>query len=126
MIFLVLTLIAIITIIILANQKELYFVSLAFKKSKSYLCIHIFQVLVIYFSLTLADYGNHVYSIFIFLFSVSEILKLVSLKQIVNKEINAETNIPYKLTDVISRFSIYSRIIFLIVVNIVVNCFLFK
>ena len=34
MIFLVLTLIAIITIIILANQKELYFVSLAFKKSK--------------------------------------------------------------------------------------------
>lgn len=50
MIFLVLTLIAIITIIILANQKELYFVSLAFKKSKSYLCIHIFQVLVIYFS----------------------------------------------------------------------------
>ena len=69
MIFLVLTLIAIITIIILANQKELYFVSLAFKKSKSYLCIHIFQVLVIYFSLTLADYGNHVYSIFIFLFS---------------------------------------------------------
>ena len=57
---------------------------------------------------------------------MSEILKLVSLKQIVNKEINAETNIPYKLTDVISRFSIYSRIIFLIVVNIVVNWFLFK
>ena len=74
----------------------------------------------------LDDYGNHVYSIFIFLFSVSEILKLVCLKQIVNKEINAETNIPYKLTDVISRFSIYSRIIFLIVVNIVVNWFLFK
>ncbi len=58
---------------------------------------------------------------------MSEILKLVSLKQIVNKEINkAETNIPYKLTDVISRFNIYSRIIFLIVVNIVVNWFLFK
>ncbi len=85
MIFLVLTLIAIITIIILANQ-----------------------------------------TIFIFLFSVSEILKLVSLKQIVNKEINAETKMPYKLTDVISRFSIYSRIIFLIIVNIIVNWILFK
>ena len=126
MIFLVLTLIAIITIIILANQKELYFVSLALKNSKSYLSLHIIQILIIYFSLILDDYGNHVFSIFIFLFSVSEILKLVSLKQIVNKEINAETNIPYKLTDVISRFSIYSRIIFLIVVNIVVNWFLFK
>ena len=60
------------------------------------------------------------------LFSVSEILKLVSLKQIVNKEINTKTNMPYKLTDVISRFSIYSRIIFLIAVNIVVNWILFK
>lgn len=126
MIFLVLTLIAIITIIILANQKELYFVSLALKNSKSYLSLHIIQILIIYFSLILDDYGNHVFSIFIFLFSVSEILKLVSLKQIVNKEINTKTNMPYKLTDVISRFSIYSRIIFLIAVNIVVNWILFK
>ena len=126
MIFLVLTLIAIITIIILANQKELYFVSLALKNSKSYLSLHIIQILIIYFSLILDDYCNHVFSIFIFLFSVSEILKLVSLKQIVNKEINAETKMPYKLTDVISRFSIYSRIIFLIIVNIIVNWILFK
>jgi len=50
MIFLVLTLIAIITIIILANQKELYFVSLALKNSKSYLSLHIIQILIIYFS----------------------------------------------------------------------------
>ena len=126
MIFLVLTLIAIITIIILANQKELYFVSLALKNSKSYLSLHIIQILIIYFSLILDDYGNHVFSIFIFLFSVSEILKLVSFKQIVNKEINTKTNMPYKLSDVISRFSIYSRIIFLIAVNIVVNWILFK
>lgn len=47
MIFLVLTLIAIITIIILANQKELYFVSLALKNSKSYLSLHIIQILII-------------------------------------------------------------------------------
>ena len=126
MTFIFITIIAVITIAVLAKQKEIYFVSLAFKNSKSYLSLHIIQILIIYFSLILDDYGNHVYSIFIFLFSVSEILKLVSLKQIVNKEINAETNIPYKLTDVISRFSIYSRIIFLIVVNIVVNWFLFK
>ena len=53
MIFLVLTLIAIITIIILANQKELYFVSLALKNSKSYLSLHIIQILIIYFSLKL-------------------------------------------------------------------------
>ena len=126
MIFPVVILIAIITRIILANQKELYFVSLALKNSKSYLSLHIIQILIIYFSLILDDYGNHVFSIFIFLFSVSEILKLVSFKQIVNKEINTKTNMPYKLSDVISRFSIYSRIIFLIAVNIVVNWILFK
>ena len=126
MIFLVLTLIAIITIIILANQKELYFVSLAFKKSKSYLCIHIFQVLVIYFSLTLADYSNKIFAIVLFLVSISEMLKLVYLKKIVNKEINKETNMPYKLTDVISRLNIYSRIIFIIVFNTFVNFLVFK
>lgn len=126
MTFIFITIIAVITIAVLANQKEIYFVSLAFKNSKSYLSLHIIQILIIYFSLILDDYGNHVFSIFIFLFSVSEILKLVSLKQIVNKEINTKTNMPYKLTDVISRFSIYSRIIFLIAVNIVVNWILFK
>ena len=126
MTFIFITIIAVITIAVLANQKEIYFVSLAFKNSKSYLSLHISQILIIYFSLILDDYGNHVFSIFIFLFSVSEILKLVSLKQIVNKEINTKTNMPYKLTDVISRFSIYSRIIFLIAVNIVVNWILFK
>lgn len=126
MTFIFITLMAVITIAVLAKQKEIYFVSLAFKKSKSYLSLHIIQVLITYFSLILADYGNHLFSIFIFLFSVTEILKLVSLKQIVNKEINSKTNMPYKLTDVISRFSIYSRIIFLIAVNIVVNWILFK
>ena len=126
MTFIFITIIAVITIAVLAKQKEIYFVSLAFKNIKSYLSLHIIQILIIYFSLILDDYGNHVFSIFIFLFSVSEILKLVSLKQIVNKEINTKTNMPYKLTDVISRFSIYSRIIFLIAVNIVVNWILFK
>ena len=126
MIFLFITLMTVITIVFLVKSKEIYFVSVSFKRNKSFLFIQIFQVLVIYFSLTLADYGNHVYSIFIFLFSVSEILKLVCLKQIVNKEINAETNIPYKLTDVISRLNIYSRIIFIIVLNTFVNFLLFK
>ena len=113
-IFIILMAVIVIPIAVLANQKELY------------LSLEIFQVSIISFSLILADYGNHVFSIFIFLFSVSEILKLVSLKHIVNKEINTETNMPYKLTDVISRFSIYSRIIVLIAVNIVVNWILFK
>ena len=126
MTFIFITIIAVITIAVLAKQKEIYFVSLAFKNSKSYLSLHIIQILIIYFSLSLDDYGNHVFSFFIFLFSVSEILKLVFFKQIVNKEINSKTNMPYKLTDVISRFSIYSRIIFLIAVNIVVNWILFK
>ena len=74
----------------------------------------------------LDDYGNHVYSIFIFLVSISEMLKLVYLKKIVNKEINKETNMPYKLTDVIGRLNIYSRIIFIIVFNTFVNFLVFK
>ena len=45
---------------------------------------------------------------------------------IVNKEINKETNMPYKLTDVISRLNIYSRIIFIIVLNTFVNFLVFK
>ena len=53
-------------------------------------------------------------------------IKLVYLKKIVNQVINKETNLPYKLTDVISRFSIYSRIIFLIVLNIIGSLFVFK
>ena len=126
MTFIFITIIAVITIAVLAKQKEIYFVSLAFKNSKSYLSLHIIQILIIYFSLILDDYGNHVYSIFIFLFSVSEILKLVCLKQIVNKEINTKTNMPYKLTDVISRLNIYSRIIFIIVFNTFVNFLVFK
>ena len=42
------------------------------------------------------------------------------------KEINKETNMPYKLTDVISRLNIYSRIIFIIVLNTFVNFLVFK
>ena len=126
MIFLFLTLMAVITVVVLAKSKEIYFVSASFKRSKSFLFIQIFQVLVIYLGLVFADYSNKIFSIVLFLVSISEMLKLVYLKKIVNQVINKETNLPYKLTDVISRSSIYSRIIFLIVVNIVVNWFLFK
>ena len=126
MIFLFITLMTIITIIILVKSKEIYFVSFSFKRSKSFLLIQIFQVLVIYLGLIFADYGNKIFAIVLFLVSISEILKLVYLKKIVNKEINKETNMPYKLTDVISRFSIYSRIIFIIVLNTFVNFLLFK
>ena len=48
MIFLFLTLMAVITIVVLAKSKEIYFVSASFKRSKSFLLIQIFQVLVIY------------------------------------------------------------------------------
>ena len=126
MIFLFITLMTIITIIILVKSKEIYFVSVSFKRNKSFLFIQIFQVLVIYLGLIFADYSNKIFSLVLFLVSISELLKLVYLKKIVNQVINIETNLPYKLTDVISRFSIYSRIIFLIVVNIVVNWYLFK
>ena len=126
MIFLFITLMTIITIIILVKSKEIYFVSVSFKRNKSFLFIQIFQVLVIYLGLVFADYSNKIFSIVLFLVSIFEMLKLVYLKKIVNQVINKETNLPYKLTDVISRLSIYSRIIFLIVVNIVVNWFLFK
>lgn len=126
MIFLFLTLMAVITVVVLAKSKEIYFVSASFKRSKSFLFIQIFQVLVIYLCLIFADYSNKIFAIVLFLVSISEMLKLVYLKNIVNKEINKETNIPYKLTDVISRFSIYSRTIFLIVLNIIWNWFIFK
>ena len=126
MIFLFITLMTIITIIILVKSKDIYFVSVSFKRNKSFLFIQIFQILVIYLGLIFADYSNKIFSIVLFLVSISEMLKLVCLKKIVNQVINKETNLPYKLTDVISRLSIYSRIIFLIVVNIVVNWFLFK
>ncbi len=126
MIFLFITLMTIITIVFLVKSKEIYFVSVSFKRNKSFLFIQIFQVLVIYLGLIFADYSNKIFSIVLFLVSISEMLKLVCLKKIVNQVINKETNLPYKLTDVISRLSIYSRIIFLIVVNIVVNWFLFK
>ena len=126
MIFLFITLMTVITIVILAKSKEIYFVSVSFKRNKSFLFIQIFQVLVIYLGLIFADYSNKIFSIVLFLVSISEMLKLICLNKIVNQVINKETNLPYKLTDVISRLSIYSRIIFLIVVNIVVNWFLFK
>ena len=126
MIFLFITLMTIITIIILVKLKEIYFVSVSFKRNKSFLFIQIFQVLVIYLGLIFADYGNKIFAIVLFLVSISEILKLVYLKKIVNKEINKETNMPYKLTDVISRFSIYSRIIFIIALNTFVNFLIFK
>lgn len=126
MIFLFITLMTIIIIVFLVKSKEIYFVSVSFKRNKSFLFIQIFQVLVIYLGLIFADYSNKIFSIVLFLVSISEMLKLICLNKIVNQVINKETNLPYKLTDVISRLSIYSRIIFLIVVNIVVNWFLFK
>ena len=126
MIFLFLTLMAVITVVILAKSKEIYFVSASFKRSKSFLFIQIFQVLVIYLSLIFADYSNKIFAIVLFLVSISEMLKLVYLKKIVNKEINTKTNMPYKLTDVISRLNIYSRIIFIIVLNTFANFLLFK
>ena len=126
MIFLFITLMTIITIIILVKSKEIYFVSVSFKRNKSFLFIQIFQVLVIYLGLIFADYSNKIFAIVLFLVSISEMLKLVYLKKIVNKEINKETNMPYKLTDVISRLNIYSRIIFIIVLNTFVNFLVFK
>lgn len=130
MIFLFLTLIAVIIVVVLAKSKEIYFVSTSFKRSKSFLFIQIFQVLVIYLGLIFADYSNKIFAIVLFLVSISEMLKLVYLKKIVNKEINKEinkeTNMPYRLTDVISRLNIYSRIIFIIVLNIFVNFLVFK
>ena len=117
---------AVITVVVLAKSKEIYFVSASFKRSKSFLFIQIFQVLVIYLGLIFADYSNKIFAIVLFLVSISEMLKLVYLKKIVNKEINNETNMPYKLTDVISRLNIYSRIIFIIVLNTFVNFLLFK
>ena len=126
MIFLFITLMTIITIVILVKSKEIYFVSVSFKRNKSFLFIQIFQVLVIYLGLIFADYSNKIFSIVLFLVSISELLKLVYLKKIVNQVINKETNLPYKLTDVISQFSIYSRIIFLIALNIIGNWFVFK
>ena len=121
-----LTLTAVITVVVLAKSKEIYFVSASFKRSKSFLFIQIFQVLVIYLGLIFADYSNKIFAIVLFLVSISEMLKLVYLKKIVNKEINKETNMSYKLTDVISRLNIYSRIIFIIVLNTFVNFLVFK
>ena len=126
MIFLFITLMTIITIVFLVKSKEIYFVSVSFKRNKSFLFIQIFQVLVIYLGLIFAEYSNKIFSIVLFLVSISQMLKLVYLKKIVNQVINKETNLPYKLTDVISRFSIYSRIIFLIVLNIIGSLFVFK
>ena len=126
MIFLFITLMTIITIVVLTKSKEIYFVSASFKRSKSFLFIQIFQVLVIYLGLIFADYSNKIFAIVLLFVSIAEILKLVYLKKIVNKEINNITNMPYKLTDVISRFSIYSRIIFIIVFNTFVNFLIFK
>lgn len=126
MIFLFITLMTVITIVFLVKSKEIYFVSVSFKRNKSFLFIQIFQVLIIYLGLIFADYSNKIFSIVLFLVSISEMLKLVYLKKIVNQVINKETNLPYKLTDVISRFSIYSRIIFLIVLNIIGSSFVFK
>lgn len=53
MIFLFLTLMAVITVVVLAKSKEIYFVSASFKRSKSFLFLQIFQVLVIYLGLKL-------------------------------------------------------------------------
>ena len=53
MIFLFFTLMAVITVVILAKSNEIYFVSASFKRSKSFLFIQIFQVLVIYLGLKL-------------------------------------------------------------------------
>ena len=126
MIFLFLTLMAVITVVVLAKSKEIYFLSASFKRSKSFLFIQIFQVLVIYLGLIYADYSNKIFAIVLLLVSISEMLKLVYLKKIVNNEINKETNMPYKLTDIISRLNIYSRIIFIIVLNTFVNFLVFK
>ncbi len=126
MIFLFITLMTVITIVFLVKSKEIYFVSVSFKRNKSFLFIQIFQILVIYLGLIFADYSNKIFSIVLFLVSISEMIKLVYLKKIVNQVINKETNLPYKLTDVISRFSIYIRIIFLIVLNIIGSLFVFK
>lgn len=126
MIFLFITLMTVITIVFLVKSKEIYFLSVSFKRNKSFLFIQIFQILVIYLGLIFADYSNKIFAIVLFLVSISEMLKLVYLKKIVNKEINNETNMPYKLTDVISRLNIYSRIIFIIVLNTFVNFLLFK
>ena len=126
MIFLFLTLMAVITVVVLTKSKEIYFVSASFKRSKSFLFLQIFQVLVIYLGLIFADYSNKIFATVLFLVSISEMLKLVYLKKIVNNEINKETNMPYKLTDVISRLNIYSRIIFIIVLNTFVNFLVFK
>ena len=126
MIFLFITLMTVITIVFLVKSKEIYFVSVSFKRNKSFLFIQIFQILVIYLGLIFADYSNKIFSIVLFLVSISEMIKLVYLKKIVNQVINKETNLPYKLTDVISQFSIYSRIIFLIVLNIIGSLFVFK
>lgn len=126
MIFLFITLMTVITIVFLVKSKEIYFVSVSFKRNKSFLFIQIFQILVIYLGLIFADYSNKIFSIVLFLVSISEMIKLVYLKKIVNQVINKETNLPYKLTDVISRFSIFSRIIFLIVFNIIGSLFVFK
>lgn len=126
MIFLFITLMTVITIVFLVKSKEIYFLSVSFKRNKSFLFIQIFQILVIYLGLIFADYSNKIFSIVLFLVSISEMIKLVYLKKIVNQVINKETNLPYKLTDVISRFSIYSRIIFLIVLNIIGSLFVFK
>ena len=126
MIFFFITLMTVITIVFLVKSKEIYFVSVSFKRNKSFLFIQIFQILVIYLGLIFADYSNKIFSIVLFLVSISEMIKLVYLKKIVNQVINKETNLPYKLTDVISRFSIYSRIIFLIVLNIIGSLFVFK
>ena len=126
MIFLFITLMTIITIIILVKSKEIYLVSISFERNKSFLFIQIFQVLVIYLGLVFADYSNKIFSIVLFLVPIPEMLKLVYLKKIVNKEINKVTNMPYKLTDVISRLNIYSRIIFIIVLNTFVNFLVFK
>lgn len=126
MIFIFITIMAIITIAILAKQKEIYFVSFSFKRSRSYLYIQIFQVLVIYMALIFANYSNKVFAITLFSISILEVLKLYFLKKIVNEALNKETNMPYKLTDVISRFSLYSRIIFWIVLNIIGNWFVFR
>ena len=61
MIFLFLTLMAVITVVVLAKSKEIYFVSASFKRSKSFLLIQIFQVLVIYLGLIFADYSNKIF-----------------------------------------------------------------
>lgn len=68
-----LTLTAVITVVVLAKSKEIYFVSASFKRSKSFLFIQIFQVLVIYLGLIFADYSNKIFAIVLFLVSISEI-----------------------------------------------------